>query len=139
MRTRYNTRLIHKRRTYTTKEIAGLFGMHVNSVLKWIRKDNLTPITGSGSPYLIYGEELHSFLTKKKQKHKCKLQADEFYCFKCKCARKGIPADTSIVKTEIRIGNKGKCKAYKISKCEVCVTKLFRFLTYQRETADRII
>ncbi len=139
MRTRYNARLIHKRRTYTTKEIAGLFGMHVNSVLHWIRKDNLTPIAGSGSPYLIYGEELYNFLTKKKQKHKCPLQADEFYCLKCKCGRKGLPTEFSSIKTEIRIGSKGKYKAYKISKCEACGTKLFRFFTYQKETADRII
>ncbi len=112
--------------------------MHTNSVLQWIKKEKLMPIAGSGSPYLVHGEELLSFLCKKRQKHKCPLRADEFYCLKCKCARKGILALFSITKTEIKIGNKGKYKAYKLSKCEICGTKLFRFFSYERETAKRI-
>lgn len=135
---RFNTNLIRKRRTYTTKEIAALFGMHTRSVQQWIAKSGLSPIEGSSNPYLIYGETLYDFLTIKKQKHTCSLQADEFYCFKCKCGRKGIPSEAKITKTETRIGNKGKFKEKRESKCEVCGIKIFRFSTYQREVSDEI-
>jgi len=138
MASRYNTRLIRKRRTYTTKEIAALFGMHIRSVLQWVAKQGLSPIEGSSSPYLFYGEALYDFLTKKKQKHKCSLLEDEFYCLKCKCRRKGLPTEFSITKTETKIGSKGKFKAIKMSKCEVCGIKLYRFATYQKEVPDRI-
>lgn len=138
MTRRFNTRLIRKRRTYTTKEIAALFGMHTKSVQQWIAKSGLLPITGSSNPYLIYGETLFNFITKKRQKHKCSLQPDEFYCLKCKCGRNGIPSETTITRTETRIGNKGKFKEIRASKCEVCGVKLFRFSTYQGEVANKI-
>lgn len=135
---RFNTNLIRKRRTYTTKEIAALFGMNTRSVQQWIAKSGLSPIEGSSNPYLIYGATLNDFLTQKKQKRKCSLQADEFYCLKCKCGRNGISAEATITKTETRIGNKGKFKEVRESKCEVCGVKLFRFYTYQREVWDEI-
>ena len=138
MTRRYNPRLIRKRRTYTTKEIAALFGMHIRSVLQWIARQGLSPIEGSGNPYLIYGEVLYDFLTKKRQKHKCSLQKDEFYCLKCKCGRKGLPAKFSITKTETKMGSKGKFKEIRTSKCEVCGIKLYRFSTYQQEVPDGI-
>jgi ribosome biogenesis SPOUT family RNA methylase Rps3 len=138
MARRFNTKLIRKRRTYTTKDIAALFGMHTRSVQQWIAKNGLSPIEGSSNPYLIYGETLYDFLTQKKQKRKCSLQANEFYCFKCKCGRDGISVETTITKTATRIGNKGKFKEIRESKCEVCSIKLFRFYTYQREVSDEI-
>lgn len=138
MARRFNTKFIRKRRTYITKEIAALFGMNTRSVQQWIAKGGLSPIEGSSNPYLIYGETLYAFLTIKKQKHKCPLQADEFYCFKCKCGRNGIPSETTITKTEIRMGNKDKFKETRESKCEVCGIKIFRFSTYQREASEEI-
>lgn len=138
MTRRFNTRLIRKRRTYTTKEIAALFGMNTRSVQQWIAKGGLSPIEGSLNPYLIYGETLYDFLTQKKQKHKCSLLPDEFYCLKCKCGRNGIHSDTTTTKTEIQIGNQGKFKEIRESRCEVCGTKLFRFYTYQGEVSGEI-
>jgi hypothetical protein len=138
MNRRYNTRLIRKRRTYTTKEIAALFCMQIRSVLRWIANGDLSPIEGSSNPYLIYGEVLYDFLTKKNQKHKCSLQGDEFYCLKCRCGRKGLPAEFSITKTETKVGNKGKFKEIRTSKCEVCGIKLYRFSTYQKEVPEGI-
>lgn len=135
---RFNIKLIRKRRTYTTKEIAALFGMNTRSVQQWIAKSGLPPIEGSSNPYLIYGATLFDFLTQKKQKRKCSLQADEFYCLKCKRGRNGISTEATITKTETRIGNKGKFKEIRESKCEVCGVKLFRFYTYQREVSDEI-
>lgn len=138
MARRFNTKLIRKRRAYTTKEIAALFSMNTRSVQQWISKSGLSPIEGSLNPYLIDGETLYDFLTQKKQKRKCLLQTDEFYCLKCKCSRNGIASEATITKTETRIGNKGKFKEIRESKCEVCGIKLFRFYTYQGEVSDEI-
>lgn len=138
MNRRYNTRLIRKRRTYSTKEIAALFGIHTRSVQQWVAKSGLLPIKGSSNPYLIYGDALFNFLTAKRQKRKCSLQADEFYCLKCKCGRKGISTEAVITQTTIRIGNQGKFKEIRTSKCEVCGKKLFRFSTYQGEVTNKI-
>ncbi len=138
MARRFNTKLIRKRRTYTTKEIAALFSMNTRSVQQWIYKSGLLPIEGSSNPYLISGETLYDFMTQKKQKRKCSLLADEFYCLKCKCGRNGIASEATITKTETRIGNKGKFKEIRESKCDVCGIKLFRFYTYQREVSDEI-
>jgi len=139
MNRRYNPRLIHKRRSYATKEIAGLFGMHVHSVQNWIAKDGLLPIEGISNPYLISGQVLYDFITKRQQKQRCKLQEDELYCLKCRAARKGVPDEFCYIKTEVRIGNRGKFKGTKIGKCEVCHGKICRFFTYEKETSDRII
>lgn len=138
MARRFNTKLIKKRRTYTTKEIAALFDMNTRSVQQWIAKSGLSPIEGSSNPYLIYGEALYDFICRKQQKRKCSLLADEFYCLKCKRGRNGISTKTTITKTTTRIGNKGKFKEIRESKCEVCGTKLYRFYTYQGEVSDEI-
>lgn len=138
MNRRYNTRLIRRRRTYSTKEIAALFGMHTRSVQHWIAKEGLPTIEGSSIPYFVYGENLAEFLTKKKQKHKCSLGEDEFYCFKCHCARKSIPAALGVRKTEKRVGNKGKLQGVKTGQCEVCGGKLNRFFTYEKEALEQI-
>lgn len=136
MRSRYNTRLIRKRRTYTVKEISALYGLHTKTVQRWISYEHLSTLAGSASPYLIYGETLASFLTIKKQQRKCPLQEDEFYCLKCRCARKSLPSDLKRTETDTRIGNKWKGVAE--GKCQICGSKMYRFFTYERERPEQI-
>jgi transposase len=138
MTRKYNPRLIKKRHTYTVREIADLLGMHIGSVRRWIVAGNLIPIEGGSVPYLIYGENLVEFLAKKKQKRKCPLQPDEFYCMKCHCARKSTPTDLSIAYTANKIGKHNKYVGIRNGKCEVCGAKMFRFLTYEKDTSKEI-
>lgn len=138
MNRRYNTRLIRKRRTYSTKEVAALFGMHTRSVQYWVAKEGLKPLEGCTFPYLIHGQDLWEFLNKKKQSQKCPLQSDEFYCLKCHCARKSVPAALGVIKTERRVGRKGKLQGIKTGQCGTCGIKLNRFFTYEKETPDGI-
>jgi hypothetical protein len=112
--------------------------MHTRSVQQWISKEGLMPIAGSRNPYLIHGKALAVFLDAKREKHKCALNEHEFYCLKCRCARASVPSELSVVKTNIRIGNKGKFKATKTGRCEVCGTKINRFCTYEQEATNEI-
>lgn len=138
MRHRYNIKLIRKHRTYIVKEVAALLGVHTRTVQQWVSKDGLPSIEGSLNPYLIHGEALALFLSDRKQSKKCPLGQDEFYCFKCNSARKSVPTELMVAKSEIRIGSKGKFKTTIMGKCEVCGTKLNRFSTYEKEALDEI-
>lgn len=72
--------------SYSVQEVAELYGLHKNAVLRWI-KDGL-PIIDQRKPYLIYGADFADYLDgrQKKRKHKC--GSDEFYCCKCRAPRK---------------------------------------------------
>lgn len=128
---KYNLRKIRKRRSYTAKEIAGLFGLHPRTVQQWVSRENLKPVEGSCSPYFIYGEDLANFLANKKQKHKCTLQEDDFYCIRCRTARKSLPNKVTLTETDTKVG-KEKYKLIKNGICEICGLKLCRFYTYKK-------
>lgn len=138
MRRRYNTSLIKKHRTYNTKDVAALFGMHIESVQRWVANEGLLPIEGGSGPYLIYGQDLVDFLGKKNRKHKHSLQPDEFYCMACHCPRRSTPADMTITKTETQMGKHNQYMGVRSGKCEVCGTKIYRFFTYEREAAEKV-
>jgi transcriptional regulator with XRE-family HTH domain len=134
---KYNIRKIKKRRSYTAKEIAGLFGLHPRTVQQWVSRDTLKPIDGSFNPYLIYGEDLAVFLAQKKAKHKCTLQEDEFYCLRCRQPRRSLPENITTTETDTKVG-KEKYKLTKSGVCAVCGTKLYRFATYKKAVQLKI-
>ena len=134
---KYNLRKIKRRRSYTAKEIAGLFGLHPRTVQQWVSRDTLKPIAGSSNRYLIYGEDLAIFLGEKRQKHKRTLQEDEFYCLRCRQPRRSLPENVTASETDTKIG-KEKYKLIKSGLCEVCGTKLYRFATYKKTVQLKI-
>jgi transcriptional regulator with XRE-family HTH domain len=134
---KYNIRKIKKRRSYTAKEIAGLFGLHPRTVQQWVSRDTLKPIDGSSNPYLIYGEDLTIFLDEKRQKRKCTLQDDEFYCLRCRQPRRSLPENVTKTETDTKVG-KEKYKLIKNGVCQVCGTKLYRFYTYKKTVQLKI-
>ncbi len=139
MRRKYNPRIIRKHRSYATKEVAALLGVHSRTVQNWVSQEGLTPIEGSANPYLIHGEVLAQFLKKRMQSKKCKLGEGESYCFKCCTGRKSLPSAVVITKTDIKIGSKGKFKKAISGLCEVCGTKINLFSTYEKEASTKII
>ena len=82
----YNTRLIKATWLYSVQEIAKLFDVHKNAVLRWIKEglhaDRVT------REYLIRGDALVRFLNVRQQKKKHNCAADEFFCFKCRTPRR---------------------------------------------------
>lgn len=88
----YNTRLIRQSLTYSVQEVAELYGLHKNAVLRWV-KDGL-PLLEPRKPYLIYGGELASYLKSRQTGRKRKCKPDEFFCCKCRTPTRawGMPS-----------------------------------------------
>lgn len=106
----YNPRLIRLGLSYSVQEVAELYGLHKNAVLRWI-KDGL-PVIDRRKPYLIHGGELASYLKKKQtgRRHKC--NPDEFFCFKCRAPRKAWENVADItIKNESKLAISGLCAA----------------------------
>ncbi|MDZ4322206.1 MAG: helix-turn-helix domain-containing protein, partial [Phenylobacterium sp.] len=66
-RTRLNPRLTKIHLAYTLAEVAELYGLHVNTVRGWIKRDGLEPIDGR-RPLLIKGSVLRAFLDGRRKK-----------------------------------------------------------------------
>ncbi len=120
----YNTNLIKLRHTYLLEEIALKQKVHIRTVRAWI-KEGLKIVEGL-YPYLVLGYDLKNFLKAKRTRRKCKLNHDEFWCVKCRTARKSLENKVEIKYSGMTIGN--NLKEFVIQgKCEICGTKLNRF------------
>lgn len=83
MRKRHpNHRLIKIHRSYTVEEIAGLFGVHKNTVRRWV-KDGLATIDDK-RPMLILGHVLAAFLQARRVKNRQTCKPGELYCVRCR-------------------------------------------------------
>ena len=82
---RYNVRLIKATWPYTAQEIAELFDIHKNAVLRWLKEG--LHADRSQRPYLIRGDELIRFLNQRQngKRHQC--APNQFFCFKCRVPR----------------------------------------------------
>ena len=80
-----NHRLVKTHRSYTVEEVAGLFGIHKNTVRNWI-KNGLAPID-SKRPTLIQGNVLVEFLQMRRTKNKKTCKPGELYCVRCRVPR----------------------------------------------------
>lgn len=113
----YNTRRIKRGLSYSVQEVADLFGVHKNAVLRWI-KDGL-PIIDQRKPYLIHGADLAEYLNAKQRKRKQPMKPDEFYCCKCRAPRKAWEKQVDVI-----IKNKSKLSLSAL--CAVCDTVVHR-------------
>ena len=83
-----NYRLAKIHRNYTVEEIASLFGIHKNTVRRWV-KDGLATTDGK-RPMLILGQELSAFLQARRAKNKRTCKPGELYCVRCRSPK--LPA-----------------------------------------------
>ncbi len=79
---KYNTRLIKQTLSYSTQEIAGLFGLHKRTVQEWYAQG--LPRIDDRKPFLVRGANLKEFLDTRQGNRKRRCQPNEFYCFKCR-------------------------------------------------------
>lgn len=138
MRHKYNPQMIKQHFTYTVKDICNLFGTNAKTVQRWISIEGLEPVAETRNPYLIHGAALSAFLRERSKKSKTHLQPDEFYCVKCRTARKGKPESTREIRTETKMG-RNKLSGRKIAICEVCGGQINRFFTYPMDEQADII
>jgi hypothetical protein len=83
MRKRHpNHRLVKIHRSYTVEDVANLFGIHKNTVRKWV-KDGL-PTIDEKRPMLILSQELVEFIKKRRAKNKQSCKPGQLYCVRCR-------------------------------------------------------
>jgi hypothetical protein len=80
-----NYRLVKIHRNYIVEEIAGLFGIHKNTVRRWV-KDGL-PTCHEKRPILILGPDLAAFLQARRAKNKQPCRPGEIYCVRCRAPK----------------------------------------------------
>lgn len=133
---KYNPNLIRSRRSYTFVEVAEIYQLHFRTVQLWHQR-GLKVIDENCKPLLVLGQDVRDFIKRNTTKLKCKLKDDEFYCTKCRCARKSCPYTLSFNHTDIPLG-KNSVQVIITGKCEVCNSPLNRFCSDQKFKEMRI-
>lgn len=77
-----NPRLAKMHRSYTVEEVAGLFGIHRNTVRDWIKRG--LPTCDQRRPTLVLGLDLITYLQARRAKNKRPCKAGEMYCLRCR-------------------------------------------------------
>jgi hypothetical protein len=80
-----NHRRVKIHRSYSAKEIAGLFGTHKNTVSAWIKAG--LPICDNKRPVLILGRDLAVFLRARRARNKRPCRPGEIYCVRCRAPK----------------------------------------------------
>lgn len=83
---RLNPCLAKIHRNYTVEEVATLYGVHKNTVRRWIKHG--LQIIDDRRPTLILGLDLSGFLRMKRIKNKRTCKPGEIYCVRCREPRK---------------------------------------------------
>lgn len=120
----YNTRKIKSQRSYSVTEVANILNVSRGTVLLWI-KEGLQVL---GRPYLIMGEEIKAFLSKRRAKHQVSLKYHEYYCLRCRKAVSAKKGSEKIVPTGKRIGKENQEQFKRVGLCENCRGEVMRFL-----------
>jgi len=100
---RPNPRRVKTHRNYTVEEIAGLFGMHKNTVQNWIKKG--LAVIDNKRPMLILGHDLVAFLQARRAKRKQKCKPGELYCVRCRAPKKPAEDMAEYSPVTEKIGN----------------------------------
>lgn len=80
-----NPRLAKIHRSYTVDEVAGLYGIHKNTVRDWVKRG--LPTSDDRRPMLILGKDLATFLQSKRTANKNPCKPGEIYCVRCRAPR----------------------------------------------------
>jgi len=125
MKHNFNPNKVKSRNSYTFTEIAEIYGVHKQTVQVW-RKNGLKVIDENVRPFLIFGEDLRTFIKEKIKKRKITLNKGEFYCTKCHAARRSADNLIRFEYTNKRLGKKSLMVNIK-GNCENCGTVLTIF------------
>lgn len=111
--TRFNPQIIHGHLSYQIREIMDVLDISQKTCLRWIA-EGLPVVPGQKKPILIMGSDLKTFIRLKNSKKKVQLKRHEFYCLKCKAARRAKHG------TILKSGDTKK------GECSVCSSKMTR-------------
>ena len=118
---KYNPNLIKIHRSYTYEELAGVFGVHKNTVAQWVK--NGLPCLQEQRPFLILGANAKAFLQAQRENRKRKCKPNEFYCMRCKVPV--MPAENFVEYTPLS-STKGRLVGF----CERCESLINKFIGY---------
>jgi hypothetical protein len=100
---RPNHRLAKIHRNYTVEEIANLFGIHKNTVRRWI--DDGLETLDQRRPLLVHGIELATYLRARRAKNKRPCQPGEIYCVRCRAPRRPAGDMADYLPITVNLGN----------------------------------
>lgn len=123
MKRNYNTRIIKAKKSYSSKELAELLVVHIQTVRDWCR-NGLKPIDEESHFALFLGSEVKSYLRKRMDERKVKLGPNDFYCMTCRNSTSS--QNSKIVLQEKQIG-KNKISIRYEGNCDRCGRKVVKF------------
>ena len=112
-----NPRLAKIHRNYTVEEVAGVFGVHRNTVREWVKRG--LPTSDERRPLLILGADLVAFLRARRVKNKRTCQPGEMYCLRCRAPRAPAGDMADYLPATTTLGNLTGI-------CSECVTMMYR-------------
>lgn len=127
---KYNIRRIKPKHLYSFEEISDLYELYPGTVQTW-RKRGLKVISTKTRPYYVYGQNLIDFLSKEAENRKFKLGNGEFFCTKCRKARKSKKEKLHVEVTDQMLGKNHK-RTFIYGECTYCDHKLQLFMTAKR-------
>ena len=122
---RPNPRLAKIHRNYTVEEVAGLFGIHRNTVREWVKRG--LPTSDGRRPMLILGRDLVAFLSARRAKNKRTCKPGELYCVRCRAPRAPAGDMVDYVALTATLGNLAAI-------CSVCETMIYRRVSLAKLT-----
>jgi hypothetical protein len=118
--TRINRTGISKHMSYTVKELSDLLHVDKKTCWRWIG-EGLQTVPGGKKPIYIMGSDATEFLRNKDAKKKVPLKRHEFFCVRCKAARRAKKGSIHILSDR------------KIGTCCVCNGKMVRIIQPYRK------
>lgn len=107
---------------YDIEEICHLYkscNLHPQTVRGWVKQGLET--VDSGTPLLIYGNNLKSFLGKLNESHKCQTAFGEMFCCKCRDARHPYQKCIQLNHEQQFVRAKARCKV-----CKTLMNKAYK-------------
>jgi excisionase family DNA binding protein len=105
---RFNPRIAKSHRTYTVEEVAGTFGVHKNTVRRWVAEG--LPVIDARRPMLIHGHDLAAFIAERQQKLKSCCGLGQIYCLACRAPKQPAGRAAECILDDSPTGNlRGTC------------------------------
>jgi hypothetical protein len=105
---RISPRLVKIHYSYTAAELAGLLGLHKNTITHW-RRQGLKPIDDR-RPVLFNGKEVRVFLERRRRGAKQPCGDGELYCLRCRKPKQPAGGAAEIIRLPLGGGNlRGDC------------------------------
>jgi hypothetical protein len=125
----YNPNLVKVNRNYSFEELAGVFGVHKNTVAAWVKSG--LPCLKEMRPFLILGADAKLYLQGLRVGKKQSCKPNELFCMRCKAPTR--PAE-NFVEYVPQSATKGRLTAL-CERCECVVNKFARLDSLERYSA----